>query len=295
MKFRISSAFLSALFMLTTHIVMLPASVFAQGEEVLSFLADIEYSLDARLGVTIDVVDSSSKWEYRSDERFPMSSTFKTIACAALLSRSDAGLENMNRKVSITEQDLVTYSPITETKLGSQTMTLAELCEATITMSDNTAGNLVLDAIGGPQALTEYVRALGDEYTQLNRRETALNEAAPGDLRDTTTPNAMANLLEQLIFGDVLSASSRDRLASWLKGNAVGDDLLRAGIPEAWEIGDKTGAGGYGSRSIAAVMWPPAQNPIIATIYITETDATFAERNEAIAKIGEEIARMIMK
>jgi beta-lactamase class A len=104
----------------------------------------------------------------------------------------------------------------------------------------------------------------------------------------------MANTLQTLLFTDTLSTQSRQQLKNWLSDNRVGDELLRAGIPDDWSIGDKTGAGGFGSRSIAAVLWPPRREPLIVTIYITETEATFDERNAAIATIGRELSRLIV-
>lgn len=264
---------------------------FAQDEDLLQTIVNLEQQLKARVGVTVYVVGSDKRWHYHGDDRFPMSSTFKTLACAAVLQRVDAGEETLSRIVEVREQDLVSYSPITETKVGGPGMSLAELCEATITLSDNTAGNLVLGTIGGPAGLTSFMRALGDNVTRLDRLETELNEATPGDPRDTTTPNAMARAMEALVLGDVLSHSSRTQLATWLRGDIVGDALLRAGIPATWEIGDKTGAGGHGSRNIAAVMWPPTGNPIVATIYITENEASMDDRNAAIAQIGAAIAK----
>lgn len=269
------------------------SSVVGQSEGLVEFIELTEAKLDARIGVTVNALGSELSWEYNSNDRFPMSSTFKTIACAALLHRIDEGLDQLDRVVTFNEEELVTYSPITEARSGDIGMTLAELCEATITLSDNTAGNLVLSAIGGPKGFTDFARSIGDDVTQLDRWETDLNEALPGDLRDTTTPNAMAALLEELLVGDTLSVSSRNQLESWLRGNVVGDALLRAGIPNDWEIGDKTGAGGYGSRSIAAIMWPPSGSPIISAIYITETDASFEDRNLAIAQIGRAIANAV--
>lgn len=150
---------------------------------------------------------------------------------------------------------------------------------------------MILGAIDGPPGLTRFMRSIGDEVTRLDRMETDLNEGVPGDLRDTTTPNAMARAIESLVLGDVLTASSRAQLEAWLRGDTVADALFRSGIPTNWEIGDKTGAGGYGSRSIAAIMWPPSDNPIIATVYITETEASFEDRNAAIAQIGAAIAK----
>ncbi len=286
---RISKIATALVLLLGTNVAYV-AIAQTENQTLMEFIETTEASLDARIGVTVTVLDSDESWEYNADDRFPMSSTFKTIACAALLHRVDQGLDRLDRVVHFTEEDLVSYSPVTETRVGTAGMTLFEICEATITISDNTAGNLVLDAIGGPPGFTDFARSIGDDITQLNRWETDLNEAVPGDLRDTTTPNAMAALMEELLFGEILSLDSRRQLETWLKGNAVGDALLRAGIPDDWEIGDKTGAGGFGSRSIAAILWPPSGSPVVSTIYITETDASFEDRDLAIAEIGRAIA-----
>ena len=254
----------------------------------------IEENLAARIGIAIHDEQSGRRWAYHADDRFPMLSTFKTLACALLLFRVDAGEENLDRVVTIEPRDLVIYSPITETRVGLEGMSLAELCEATMFMSDNSAANIILDTIGGPSALTKFLRSIGDGSTRLDRQEPDLNKATPGDLRDTTTPNSMALTYKKIVLGDVLSPKSRQRLTDWLVGNKVGNALLRAGVPNDWKVGDRTGAGGHGSRAIAAVMWPPAHAPVIAVIYITETDATIDERNAAIKRIGKAIADAVL-
>nr|QQW39434.1 class A beta-lactamase [uncultured bacterium] len=242
--------------------------------------------LGARVGFSAYDVESDQHWEYHADQRFAMSSTFKTLACAALLQRVDAGQENLDRKVSFSESDLVTYSPVTEKYAGGQALGLSDLCEAALTMSDNTAANLILRVLGGPAQVTSFARGLGDGVTRLDRWETELNEAAPGDQRDTTTPNAMVKNLQSLLLGDALSVKSRDQLRDWLERNQVADGLFRAVVPEGWIVADRTGAGGFGSRSITAIIWPPERQPIIVALYLTETEASFSKRNDAIAEIG---------
>jgi len=280
--------------MITLSFFLLTFSGHAEGNDLIATVQQVEANLDARVGITVEDKETNQNWQYHADDRFPMNSTFKTLACAALLARVDSGQEQLERIVTFDESEIVTYSPITEARVGPLGMSLGELCEATMSMSDNSAANFILEAIGGPQVLTQFLRSIGDEVTRLDRWETDLNEALPGDERDTTTPNAMAMTLEQLVLGETLSLESRQKLENWLKGNEVGDDLLRAGVPDDWEIGDRTGAGGYGSRSIAAVMWPPQREPAIATIYITETEASFDDRNAAIAEIGAAIAEAVM-
>lgn len=263
-------------------------------DRLLDAVHTVETRLDARVGVSILNVENGREWQYRADERFPLTSTFKLLACAAVLHKVDRESETLDRRITYRSDDLVTYSPITEKHVDSG-MTIGELCEAALHLSDNTAANLVLDVLGGPDVLTAYLREIGDDVTRLDRIEPDLNAATPGDARDTTTPNAMRATLTYLLLGDALSLESRQLLEDWLTGNQVGGPLLRAGLPDDWKIADRTGAGGFGSRAIVAVIWPPERKPVIVAIYITQTSASMEERNAAIADLGQEIAAAIMR
>ena len=246
----------------------------------------IEQALGSRVGVSWYDENSSRLWHYRGDEAFPLTSTFKAFACAALLARVDAKQEDLQRQVAIHKQELITYSPVTE-KFTGKTLSTADLCAAAVTLSDNTAGNLVLESIGGPAGFTRFMQALGDQKTVLSRWEPDLNEATPGDTRDTTSPNAAVQSLRTLVSGDALSQDSRQTLIGWLRDDQVADQLIRSYLPESWIIGDKTGAGGYGSRAIIAVIWPPQKKPIYLAIYLTQTDASMEKRNQALVDISK--------
>ena len=273
--------------------VFISNSALAGSDGLIKVVAEIEEKLSARIGMAVYDQETGKSWEYHANDRFPLSSTFKTIACAALLKKVEQGEENLGRRIVFAKEDLVTYSPITENHTAPKDMSLEDLCHATMTMSDNTAANLVLNSLGGPVAVTEFIRSVGDKTTRLDRIETELNEATPGDLRDTTTPKMMASAITKLILGDALSPASRSQLKEWMIANKVADSLIRASVPEDWVVADRTGAGGYGSRSITAVMWPPHRKPIIAIIYITETKAAFKDRNAAIAEIGTAIVNVL--
>ncbi len=274
-------------------LIAVPSVLMAQDDKLLTEVERIEEQLDARVGFAAYDLETGQRWEYNADQLFAMSSTFKTLACAALLQRVDEGSEQLERRIKVSASDIVTYSPVTEAYADNREISLFELCEATLTTSDNTAANLILQAIGGPQAVTEFVRALGDSVTRLDRWETELNEAAPHDERDTSTPNAMVSNLEKLVVGNALSPQSKNQLREWLINNEVADGLFRSQIPDEWVIGDRTGAGGFGSRSITAVIWPPEREPTIVAFYITETDASFEERNSAIAELGSVIREVV--
>ena len=244
-----------------------------------------ETALAARVGMAVRT-GGGLVFAYRGDERFPLDSTHKAFSCAALLARAERGDTSLQRRVVIVATDLVPYSPITENNIAPASMSLAEHCAAALGYSDNTAANVVLGAVGGPQGVTDYFRGLGDEASRLDRTETDLNEATPGDIRDTTTPAAAAADLDKLLLGDALKPTSRERLKQWMRDDKVAGPLLRAALPDDWNIADKTGAGGHGSRGVVAALWPPKRPPVVVTIYLTDTPATLDARNAAIARLG---------
>lgn len=285
MRFTRRGAFLAA-----SAAMLLPCAGLARGDALSRLLPEIEQRLGARLGAYILDTGSNRLWRHRADERFPMCSTFKALASGAILARVDAGQEQLDRRVVIAPGDIVTYSPVTEKRVGGAGMTLAEICVAAVTQSDNTAGNILIDSLGGPGGITDFARGLGDAVTRLDRRETALNEARPGDPRDTTSPAAMAANLQALVLGERLSPASRKLFAEWLVANRTGDAKLRAGLPKSWRVGDKTGGGDFGTMNDIALIWPSASKPVIASIYMTETKASFDTRNAAFAEIGRALA-----
>ncbi len=254
----------------------------------------IEAATGGRLGVALLDTGSDRTVTYRRDERFPMCSTAKVLACAALLARVDAGQDSLDRRVRYTSADLVTYSPTTKDHVGDDGMTLAALCEAALTLSDNTAMNLVVARVGGPAGVTHFVRSLGDPVTRLDRTETTLNEAVPGDPRDTTTPVAMAANLRKVALGPMLSPGSRDLLCAWMTANTTGTAKLRAGVPQTWRVGDKTGTGERGTSNDVAVMWPPNRAPIVAVVYLTGATSVSEEaRAAASAAVGRVVASWV--
>ena len=261
-------------------------------EPLAAAFARIEKEARGRLGVAVLDTQSGMQSGYRENERFPMCSTFKLLAAAAILRRVDEGSERLDRRRRFDAKDLVVYSPVTE-KHTADGMTLAELCDAAVTLSDNTAGNLLLGALGGPAGITAFARLLGDPVTRLDRIEPELNEAKPGDPRDTTSPAAMTANLRALVIGDALSAPSRAQLTAWLVANKTGDTRLRARLPAGWRVGDKTGTGGNGSNNDVGVLWPPGRAPILVSAYLTETAVPQEQRNAAIAAVGQAVGQAL--
>ncbi len=246
--------------------------------------ATIESEYDARVGVYAIDTGSDQTIDYRSEERFAFASTYKALAAALVLKQNT--MEELEEVITYTEDDLVSYSPITEKHVDTG-MTLAELSEAAVRTSDNTAGNLLFEELGGPEQFQQSLREIGDDVTQSDRYETALNEFTPGNTRDTSTPAALATSLQGFAVGDLLTDDKLELLLDWMQGNATGDTLIRAGAPEGWTVADKSGAGRYGTRNDIAVVWPPDREPIILAI-MTRHDTEDAEYDDAlIAEVAE--------
>jgi len=249
---------------------------------------DIEAKIGGRLGVCCIDAESGRITGYREGERFPLCSTFKWLAAAALLNRVDAGQEQLDRRIVFAKSDLLEWAPVTKHHVGGEGMSLGELCEAAITESDNTAANLILREIGGIPQWNAYVRGIGDTLTRLDRGEPELNEALPDDVRDTTTPAAMAVDLRRLLLEDKLSAASRTQLTQWMLATKTSDQRLRAGLKNGWRLADKTGTGNAstGTASDVGVYWTPEGKPIIVTVYLTQAKVDRAKQEAVIAEVG---------
>ncbi|SHJ46071.1 beta-lactamase class A [Nocardiopsis flavescens] len=230
----------------------------------------LEEEFDTRLGVYALDTGTGLAIEFQADERFAYCSTFKVLAFGAVLDRTP--LDQLDRVVTYSEADLVFHSPVTREHVSTG-MTLREIGDAALRHSDNTASNLLFEELGGPQGLGEALRGIGDDVTRVDRIAPEMAEAVPGDVRDTSTPRAMAASLRAFALGDVLPQEKRDILVAMMRANTTGDDLIRAGVPEGWRVGDKTGACGYGTRHDIGVLWPPAGDPVVLAVMSSRDEA----------------------
>lgn len=249
-------------------------------------VAALESANGGRLGVAVLDTSTGKRFGYRAEERFAMTSTFKWILVAAVLARADAGEESLERQVKYDQSDILSYAPIAKQHLAEGQMTVAELSDATVRYSDNTAANLLLETIGGPAGLTSYLRSIGDDVSRLDRFEPELNTNLPNDERDTTTPSAMLHTMQAVLVGNALTDESKQRLHDWLIRNTTGDAKLRAGLNPAWTVGDKTGAGERGASNDVAIIWPESGNPILVAVYYSGSSISPDARNAVHAEVG---------
>ena len=245
----------------------------------------LEAEFGARLGVFALDTGTGRTVEHRADERFAYASTHKALSAALVLDRTtDAELDQV---VPYGADELVPYSPVTERHAGTG-LPLRDLLAAALLQSDNTAANLLLARLGGPEGFEQGLREIGHDVTQADRFETQLNEATPGDERDTSTPRALATDLRTFLLSDALAEEDRALLAGWMQDNTTGSTLIRAGVPAGWGVADKSGAGGYGTRNDIAVLEPPDRSPIVLAV-LSSRDRADADHDDALLARAAEV------
>jgi len=253
----------------------------------------IQKRIGGRLGIYVLDSQSGKKLALNEDVRFAMASTFKLPLVAALLWQADHGAFPLTHELLIDRKDLVENSPAVEAALaqGLTAMTVHDLCAATLIYSDNAAANVLLAGMGGPAALTTFVRSIGDETTRFDRIEPELNSNLPDDPRDTTTPRAMVDTMLKLFTQDALSLTARALLIDWMSRARTGLDRVRAGLPRGWQSADKTGTGANGACNNLVVTWPPKRRPILVAVYMSGSTRAPQELSAAHAEIGTMIGK----
>ena len=251
-------------------------------ERLTAELSRIESRYGARIGLFFLDTETGETAAYRADERFAFCSTFKAFAAGFFLLEADE--ERSNERIFFTEDDLLSWAPVCRTKTATG-MTAAEICEAALRFSDNTAANLLFDLLGGPEELTRRLAALGDRVTLSVRREPYLNEFLPGRTDDTTTPEQAARTLYALC-GELEAAGGGKlaRFLDWMSGNGTGKTLIRAGAPPEWQVADKSGSGSYGTRNDIAVLRRPGRKPVYAAVFTRKKEASALPDDRAVSE-----------
>lgn len=269
------------------------ANAASPGSETARRLRDLEREHLARLGVFGWNTTTGKRVTHREDERFPICSVFKTVAAASVLRDLDRAGRFLPRVIHYTRRDIAKagYAPVTglpENLAGG--MSVAGLCGAAISHSDNAAANLLLEQLGGPTSITAFCRSTGDDVTRLDRWEPELNSAEPGRSTDTTSPHAIGNTYARLTLGQALDPAHRKLLTGWLLANTTGGQRLRAGLPQDWTAAEKTGTGGYGTTNDVGIVWPPGRGPIVMAVLSTKRHADTSADEPLIAKLASILA-----
>lgn len=260
-------------------------------------LARTERNLGGRIGVSAVQIATGMTIGHREDERFAMASTFKALLACQILHRAENGQDDLDARITFREADLFAHAPVARARLAEGALTVRDACAAIVEVSDNTAANLLLARIGGPSALTRWLRAHGDAMTRLDRNELALNSNLPGDARDTTTPRAMRDTIRRLLVDEgALTSASREAVLGWMRASQTGLMRLRGGLPPSWttQAGDKTGTGARGSVNDVLVTWTrwlrTGDGPVVITCYVDAPEATLAAAEGAHRDIARTVA-----
>ncbi len=252
-----------------------------------------ETATGGRIGLYAENLAAGKTLAWRPDERFVMCSTFKASLAGAVLHRVDSGAERLDRVIRFGPKDIQPYAPTAKAALDKGELTVAQMCKAAVELSDNTCANLLLEAIGGPAALTAFWRVTGDDVSRLDHNEPLLNRSRPGNPEDTTTPKAMAKTIQALTLGRVLAPASRERITDWMIACQTGANRLRAGLPKAWMIGDKTGNNGADACGDIAVAWRALGEPILIACYVQGGKPTPAQQDAVFKQVGELVGRRL--
>ena len=251
---------------LCSTLALLASPALAQRVPIIA-LTDYERDSGGHIGVYAKNLRTGAEVSWRAHERFVMCSSFKASLAACVLASVDRGQARMDELIAYSPADLMEWAPVAKQNMEKGAMSVVDMCEAAVELSDNTCANALLARIGGPSAMTAFWRSIGDTVSRLDHNEPELNRTPPGEPYDTTTPAAMAGNLRRLILGNVLSPTSREYLTGWMLGCKTGDNRLRAGLPKDWRIGDKTGNNGKDAAGDIAVTWSSRGEPVVVCAY----------------------------
>ena len=265
-------------------------------------LRALEAKAGGRLGVCAVDTGTGRRMGQRMDERFAMCSTFKLPLAAVILREAEQGRLKLDEILPYTKADLLTVSPVTGPRVSEGGMTVVALAEGTQKTSDNTAANLLLKRLGGPAGFTRILRSVGDKVTRVDRTEPAMNLVHPGEVRDTTTPRAMAATMARFLTSPLLGRASQERLGDWMVATQTGTKRIRAGLPAGWRAGDKTGTAWDMAEGVTdkyndvAVIWPPGRKPLLVAAYFdtNRTSREMSDEDQAVlAEVGRIVARWV--
>jgi beta-lactamase class A len=270
---------------LCSTLALLASPALAQRAPIIA-LTDYERDSGGHIGVYAKNLRTGAEVSWRAHERFVMCSSFKASLAACVLASVDRGQARMDELIAYSPADLMEWAPVAKQNMEKGAMSVVDMCEAAVELSDNTCASALLARFGGPSALTAFWRSIGDTVSRLDHNEPQLNRTPPGDPQDTTTPAAMAGNLRRLILGKALSPTSRERLTGWMLGCKTGDNRLRAGLPKVWRVGDKTGNNGKDAFGDIAVTWPMRGEPVVICAYTRGGVPTPHLVDDVFAEIG---------
>lgn len=261
----------------------------------LSRIAELEAKSGGRLGVALLDGQGQLLLDHRGDARFAMCSTFKLPLAILTLHAAQNGL-SLRTPLPISRDDLMHHSPYAETVVDSGEIRIGFAAEAAVSQSDNAAANVILKELGGPEGFTKRLRALGDDVSRLDRNEPGLNLNAANDPRDTSSPRMMALWVHRALNEpDLLAEGHRKLLRDWMVNANTGLSRIRAGLPEGWVSGDKTGTCGKPNpeHNDVAFITTPDGRFFVLSVFLDKSKLDDTASNAVIADVARAIVGVI--
>lgn len=287
-------------------------------------IARLSASAGGKVGVAAWKLDGKGERVLvNGGERFPMASTFKVAVAGAILADVDAGKLRLDQLVVVEPGEVVPSDGIADVALHpGVSMSVHNLLELMLTRSDNTATDVLTRVAGGPQAVTAWVRKQGVEGQRIDRdtahlirdfyglpagplkqafeaaakkdpkieeRSLQPNAAFDKDVRDTSTPEAMGQLLTRIFAGKALSATSTQVIIDIMQRCRTGVARLRGRLPEDTVVADKTGTIGGTVNDVGMITLPDGKGQIVIAVFIKESDKSMEQRERVIAEIARSV------
>lgn len=308
--------------------IFLAALAVTAASPALSAPAAIEAEI-ARLGAPADGVVGVAAWRtdgrgpkvlINADQPFPMGSTFKVAVAGAVLARVDAGQLSLDQLVPVPWGAMVESEGLAETfKHPGVSVSVKNLLELMLTVSDNTAADMMTNLAGGPAAVTAWVRRQGVEGLRVDRdtsgllrdffhigpgpfpdalaaavkadpgledRSSKLNPQFDDDPRDTSTPRAMSTLIQRILTGQALSPASTKLITEIMERNTTGKARIRGRLPAGVTVAEKTGTIGASLNDAGMISLPGNGGKVMVTVFIRKSTKPFEDRELAIADIS---------
>lgn len=250
-------------------------------------------AITGTIGIFARIDEKELLFSYNSDQLFYLASTYKIPIVIECLRQVDAGLISLDQWVEVTEGDVPLYSPILDHRHFSYPgvkLNVKNLIRLMVEYSDNTASDLILKLSGGTKSVNDFLKTFGlaDKIKiDTSTAESFLLTDEDSILKDRGTPEAMANLLIQLLHGKLLSAASTQFLLECMQRCKTGNGRIRALLPAETVVASKTGTVTGFVNDIGIIDLPQNKGKLILAIYTKESSATIKESEQVIANIAK--------
>lgn len=249
---------------------------------------------EGRVGAAVALLGTDETVALKRDERFPMQSVFKLPLAMTVLNAVDRGALRLDQAVRVTQADFVSdrqHSPIRDRNPDGVTLSVADLLRAAASGSDGTAADVLLGLVGGPDAVTAFMRELGVDGVTVAVTEKEMGRDPEAQYRSWATPEGAISVLRALDEGHGLSPESREHLLRLLIETRTGPNRIKGRLPEGTLVAHKTGSsrtvdGQTAATNNIGLITLPDGRRIAVAVFVSDSPADGATREKVIADVA---------